>query len=110
MSLSSGWPGSILFSIPSSPAIIIAAKAIYGLQLGSGGRNSTRLALGDAEYIGIRQAADRFRREYARFTGASKPGTRRLYEFVVGAMIAESAGPCLMSPPIYHSAICESPA
>src|SRR5215470_11182976 len=62
MSLSSGWPGSILFSMPSSPAIIIAAKAMYGLQLGSGGRNSTRLALGDAEYIGMRQAAERLRR------------------------------------------------
>src|ERR1051326_1039911 len=110
MSLSSGWPGSTLFSIPSRPAIIIAANAIYGLQLGSGGRNSTRLAFGEAEYIGMRHAAERFRREYARFTGASKPGTSRLYELVVGAMIAASAGPCLISPPMYQSAICESPA
>src|ERR1700722_2943592 len=110
MSLSSGWPGSTLFSMPSSPAISMAANAIYGLQLGSGGRNSTRLALGDAEYMGIRQAAERLRREYARLTGASKPGTSRLYEFVVGAMRAESAGPCLIRPPIYHSAICDSPA
>src|ERR1700757_3715631 len=103
MSLSSGGPGSILFSIPSSPAIIIAAKARYGLQLGSGGRNSPRLAFGDAEYMGMRQAAERFRREYARFTGASKPGTRRLYELVVGAIRAASAGPCLINPPIYHN-------
>src|SRR5579864_4495114 len=110
MSLSSGWLGSILFSMLSNPAIIIAANAIYGLQLGSGGRNSTRLALGDAEYIGIRQAAERLRREYARFTGASKPGTRRLYEFVVGAMMAESARPCLSNPPMYQSPICEKPA
>src|SRR5712692_11625640 len=110
MSLSSGWPGSILFSTPSSPAIIIAANPMYGLQLGSGGRNSTRLALGEAEYIGIRHAAERFRREYARFTGASKPGTSLLYELVVGAMIAASAGPCMISPPIYQSASCEMPA
>src|SRR5215467_6514346 len=110
MSLSSGWPGSILFSTPSRPAMSIAENARYGLQLGSGGRNSTRLAFGDAEYIGIRQAAERLRREYARLTGASKPGTSRLYEFVVGAMIAASAGPCLISPPIYHSAVCERPA
>src|ERR1041384_8497211 len=110
MSLSSGCPGSILFMTPSSPAIIIAANAMYGLQLGSGGRNSTRFALGDAEYIGIRHAAERFRREYARFTGASKPGTRRLYELVVGAMIAAKAGPCLISPPIYQSATCAMPA
>src|SRR6266498_2168181 len=110
MSLSSGWPGSILFSTPSRPAISIAANARYGLQLGSGGRNSTRLAFGDAEYIGIRHAAERFRREYARFTGASNPGTRRLYELVVGAIIAANAGPCLINPPMYHNAICESPA
>src|SRR5215475_1224434 len=107
MSLSSGWPGSILFSTPSSPAMSMAENARYGLQLGSGGRNSTRFAFGDAEYIGIRHAAERLRREYARFTGASKPGTRRLYELVVGAISAESAGPCLISPPIYHSAICD---
>src|SRR5262249_24929276 len=110
MSLSSGWPGSILFSMPSSPAIIMAANARYGLQLGSGGRNSTRFALGDAEYIGMRQAAERLRREYARLTGASKPGTSRLYEFVVGAMIAARAGPCLIRPPMYQRASCESPA
>src|SRR5437588_4427593 len=110
MSLSSGWPGSILFSTPSRPAINIAANARYGLQLGSGGRNSTRFDFGDAEYIGIRQAAERFRREYARFTGASKPGTRRLYELVVGAIRAANAGPCLINPPIYHKAICERPA
>src|SRR4051795_1493764 len=110
MSLSRGWPGSILFSTPSRPAISMAANARYGLQLGSGGRNSTRLAFGDAEYIGIRHAAERLRREYARLTGASKPGTRRLYELVVGAMIAARAGPCLISPPMYQSAIWESPA
>src|SRR5579862_3608308 len=110
MSLSSGKPGSILFSIPSSPAISIAANARYGLQLGSGGRNSTRFAFGAIEYIGMRHAADRFRREYARFTGASNPATSRLYEFVVGAIIADSAGPCLISPPTYHSAGCDMPA
>src|SRR5215472_15625239 len=60
--------------------------------------------------MGMRQAAERLRREYARFTGASKPGTRRLYEFVVGAISADSAGPCLIKPPIYHRAISDSPA
>src|SRR5262252_4620530 len=110
MSLSRGCPGSILFSIPSKPAISIAANAMYGLQLGSGGRNSTRFDFGEGEYMGMRQAAERLRLEYARFTGASNPGTRRLYEFVVGAMIAASAGPCLISPPTYHSAVCDRPA
>src|SRR5216684_54221 len=98
MSLSSGSPGLSLFIMPSIPAIIMAANARYGLAAGSGGRNSTRLALGLAEYMGMRHAAERLRREYARLTGASKPGTRRLYELVVGAMMADSAGPCLMSP------------
>src|SRR6185369_5521425 len=103
MSLSRGWPGSSLFSTPSKPAINIAANAKYGFELGSGGRNSTRFALGDAEYMGMRQAAERLRREYAKLTGASKPGTRRLYELVVGAMIADNAGPCLINPPMYHN-------
>src|SRR5271157_822542 len=110
MSLSSGSPGSILLRIPSRPAIRFEANERYGLQLVSGGRNSTRLALGLAEYIGMRHAAERLRREYARFTGASKPGTSRLYELVVGAMMADNAGPCLISPPMYHSASCERPA
>jgi hypothetical protein len=55
---------------PSSPAII-AANARYGFADGSGGRNSTRSGPGLAEYIGMRTAAERLRREYARFTGAS---------------------------------------
>ena len=37
-----------------------------------------RFAFGDGEYIGMRIAAERLRDEYARFTGASKPGTSRL--------------------------------
>src|SRR5256885_16589227 len=100
MSLSSGSPGGSLLSTPSRPAINIAAKARYGLAAGSGGRNSTRLAFGLAEYIGIRQAAERLRREYARFTGASYPGTSRLQLFVVGAMMAESARACFSNPPM----------
>jgi hypothetical protein len=42
-------------------------------------------------------------------TGASKPGTRRLYELVVGLVIAQRALACLMIPPIYQRAIWESP-
>ena len=41
----------------------IAAKARYGLQLGSGGRNSMRFAFGCSEYIGMRAAAERLRAE-----------------------------------------------
>ena len=45
---------------------------------GSGGRYSMRLAFGLGEYVGMRIAADRLRELYAKFTGASKPGVRRL--------------------------------
>src|ERR1700760_4767740 len=100
MSLSSGSPGSIRFSMPSRPAISIAANARYGLHDGSGERNSRRLALGDGEYIGMRIDAERLRDEYARFTGASNPGTSRLYEFVVGLQKAASARACLSRPPM----------
>ena len=50
-----------MFWIPSSPAISRAVNVRYGLQDGSGQRNSTRLALGDGEYIGMRTAAERLR-------------------------------------------------
>src|SRR3972149_1430568 len=75
ISLSSGAPGSILFSMPSRPAISIAENARYGLQDASGNLTSTLLAFGLAEYIGILTDALLFLLEYARFTGASKPGT-----------------------------------
>ena len=48
---------------PSRPAISSAANVRYGLDDGSGARNSMRLALGDFEYIGMRQVAERFRCE-----------------------------------------------
>src|SRR3954466_5053732 len=100
MSLSSGWPGSMRFSTPPRPAINMAEKARYGLQEGSGERNSIRFAFGLGEYIGMRIAADRLRELYARFTGASNPGTSRLYELVVGLQIAASARACLSTPPM----------
>ena len=52
-------------------------KARYGLDDGSGQRNSTRFALGFDPVIGIRMHAERLRELYSRLTGASKPGTRR---------------------------------
>src|SRR5215470_1603156 len=60
-----------------------------------------RFALGDGEYIGMRTAAERLRLEYARLMGASKPGTRRWYELVVGQVNAASAGACFRMPPMY---------
>src|SRR4051794_12092278 len=58
----------------------------------------------------MRVQALRFRDEYARFTGASNPGTSRRYEFVVGAQKASSAGACSSRPATYARASCESPA
>ena len=57
---------------------MMAENAKYPLQDGSGVRNSIRFVLGDAEYMGIRMAALRLRLEYAKFTGASNPGTSLL--------------------------------
>jgi len=78
MFLSSGSPGCMRFSIPSSPAWSTAASVRYGFPVESGQRNSTRFASGLSEATGILIAALLFRCEYARFTGASKPGTSRL--------------------------------
>src|SRR5690348_6215790 len=58
---------------------------------------------------GIRHDAERLRAEYASITGASKPGTRRLYELVVEFANALIARACLKMPPMYHSATCDSP-
>src|SRR5436190_20462292 len=96
--LSMGSPGWILFCTPSRPADIIAVNARYGFAVGSGKRTSIRRAFGLVTR-GTRTAADRFRAEYARLMGASKPGTSRLYEFVPGLVMAFSAFACLMMPP-----------
>jgi hypothetical protein len=52
-------------SIPSRPAMSIAGKARYGFASASGQRNSSRFALGESLYIGMRMQAERFRDEYA---------------------------------------------
>src|SRR6266566_7820773 len=110
MSRSSGLPGSTLFWTPSSMAISIADHARYPLALGSGHRNSRRFALGLFEYIGMRIDADRLRAETARLTGASKPGTSRRYELVVGAANARIAGACFSRPPAAQSPVWLRPA
>ena len=54
MFLSTGAGGSILFLMPSRPAIIIAENARYGLPDESGQRNSRRLAFALSPVSGIR--------------------------------------------------------
>jgi len=51
------------------------------------------LALGEFPK-GMRIDALRLFEEYAKLTGASKPGTSLLYEFNVGFVIAKSEGAC----------------
>src|SRR3954468_17349277 len=110
MSLSKGSPGLTLFRTPSSIAISIALNARYGLPAGTGSRYSTRRAFGLGVCTGMRIAADRFRCEYARFTGASNPGTSRLYEVVVGLVKAHRAAACLGRPPTAYRAASDRPA
>src|SRR3954462_14843826 len=104
-----GSGGSILFSMPSRPAIIMAENARYGLPDESGQRNSARFAFGLLPVIGIRTQAERLRCEYTRLTGASKPGTRRWYEFTVGLVIAHRAGAWCSRPPPYQRAGSDRP-
>ena len=87
--------------MPSRPARNITARARYGLQLGSQQRNSIRaddwrLLLGR----GTRISASRFTRPQLTKTGASYPGTRRLYELTRGARMAHIARACANCPAI----------
>ena len=76
-SLSKDSPGSILFFIPSKPAINIAEKVRYGFPAASGNLIS-HLAPFLLNVIGILHDADLFLAEYAKSTGASKPGINLL--------------------------------
>ena len=51
-------------------------------------------------YLGMRTAALRLPSEKKAFTGASYPGTNRLYELVLGLVRANKAGPWVSNPPI----------
>src|SRR5688572_8119164 len=97
------------FLMPSRPAIIIAENDRYGLPDGSGTRNSMRLAFGFEPVTGIRTHAERLRAEYTRLTGASKPGTSRWYEFMVGFVNASRLGAWCSRPPMYQRAVSERP-
>ena len=63
MSRSMGAGGSILLITPSRPARSWALNDRYGLQVGSGERNSRRRAPGVVKYVGMRMHAERLRCE-----------------------------------------------
>src|SRR5699024_12714459 len=96
------------FKMPSIPAISCAVNAKYGFADGSGARNSMRLAAGLSPVSGIRIAAERLDWEYARFTGASKPGDRRRQECTVGVGSAKTAGAGTGRRPMEARAAAES--
>src|SRR6185437_15711642 len=106
---STGSCGSILFLMPSRPAMSCTANARYGLPEASGARNSMRLAFGLVPVIGMRIDAERLPAEYTRLTGASKPGISRWYELTVGFVNAEIAAACFRMPPMYQRARSDSP-
>ena len=58
-----------------------------------------RTFCGVLAYPGTRIAAVRLPTEYASRTGASNPGTSRLYEFVEGLANADRARPWASRPP-----------
>src|SRR5215210_320671 len=85
--------------MPSSPAWRRTANVRYGLHDGSGQRSSIRVAFSlPGWYMGTRTSAERLRRDHAMYTGASYPGTSRLYEFTDGANSAASSRACLSWP------------
>ena len=43
------------------------------------------------------------------YTGASYPGTNRLYEFTIGAHTADNALQCLSNPPVKYMAFSDNP-
>src|SRR5690606_563423 len=108
-SLSIGSGGSILFLMPSRPAIIIAANARYGLPDESGQRNSMRLAFALLPVIGMRTHAERLRCEYSRLTGASRSGMSGWSELTVGFVKASRLGAWARMPPMEWRAVSDRP-
>src|SRR5881409_3952918 len=90
---------SYSFSIPVSPAASIDANARYGLHAGSGERNSMRVADSlPGLYMGTCTNALRFRRAQQTYTGASYPGTNRLYEFTHWFVTSVTSPACRRIP------------
>src|ERR687884_537071 len=96
---------SYSFSIPARPAPSIAANARYGLHAGSGERYSIRVASSlPGLYCGTRTSALRFRRAQHTYTGASNPGTSRLYELTHWLVTSVISGACRRIPAMYDFA------
>ena len=87
-------------SMPRIPAAKMTENARYGLHAGSGERYSMRVAESLPRFgIGTRMSPLRLLRAHEIWTGASKPGTSRLYELMVWLVTA-----------VISAAWCSSPA
>src|SRR3990170_4542111 len=93
-------------STPATPAASIVANARYGLQAGSGERYSIRVAPSlPGLYIGTRTSAERLRPAQQTYTGASYPGTSRLYEFTHWFVTSVISGAWRRMPAMYDFAV-----
>src|SRR6476620_5089262 len=96
--------------MPLRPAASITENARYGLQAGSGDRNSMRVELSLPRFgSGTRTSADRLLRAQHTYTGASYPTTRRLYEFTVWFVTAVISRACSRIPAMKCLPGCDSP-
>src|SRR5438876_4368931 len=77
--------------MPSAADAATAASARYGLASAPGRRHSNRQRSGRGERM-ARTAQERFSYPHVALIGANHPGTRRLYELMVGLSRSEAAG------------------
>src|ERR1700737_5029979 len=92
--------GLSLRLMPSAADAAMAAIARYGLASAPGRRHSRRHSSGWSLRTIARTAQERFSTPQLAFTGANQPGTRRLYELIVGLRSSEAAGRCSSTPAI----------
>src|SRR5207302_559213 len=74
--------------------------ARYGLASAPGRRHSKRHISGWSARTMARTAQERFSTPHVALTGATLPGTSRLYELMVGLSKSEAAGRCSITPAI----------
>src|SRR6266853_1579786 len=86
--------------MPSAAEAATAAIARYGLASAPGRRHSSRHSSGWSLRTIARTAHERFSTPQLALTGANQPGTRPLYELMVGVTSSDAAGRCSSTPAI----------
>src|SRR6266851_3793868 len=92
--------------MPSAADAAMAAMARYGLASAPGRRHSRRHSSGWSGLAIARTAHERFSTPHVALTGANQPGTRRLYELMVGLRRRDAAGRCSSTPAIAERKTC----